>query len=62
MTKGYLKRPDLTARLFDEEGYACLGDLVEYDENGFIYFIGRDKDSIRCEERTISPRLLNFLL
>ncbi|SMH54330.1 feruloyl-CoA synthase [Mesorhizobium australicum] len=30
VTPGYWRQPDLTAKLFDEEGYLCLGDSVDF--------------------------------
>lgn len=30
VTPGYWRQPDLTAKLFDEEGYLCLGDSVAF--------------------------------
>jgi feruloyl-CoA synthase len=30
VTPGYLRRPDLTAAAFDDEGFYCIGDLVQF--------------------------------
>ncbi|RME40768.1 MAG: hypothetical protein D6796_16755 [Caldilineae bacterium] len=45
---GYYKRPDLTEKVFDEEGYFYTGDLFEIaGEGGNAYrFVGRVKDII----------------
>ncbi len=42
----YYKRPDLTAKAFDEEGYFYTGDLFQIKEEHFIGFFERCKDII----------------
>tara|TARA_B100000242_G_scaffold291202_1_gene264070 strand:+ start:827 stop:2356 length:1530 start_codon:yes stop_codon:yes gene_type:complete len=42
---GYLNRPDLTGEFF-QRGYFKTGDLGYLDEEGFLYFAGRQKDII----------------
>ncbi len=42
VTPGYWRRPDLTARVFDEEGFYCFGDAVAYADpadlsKGFLF-------------------------
>ncbi|MGQ3358188.1 MAG: feruloyl-CoA synthase [Phreatobacter sp.] len=42
VTPGYWRRPDLTAKVFDEEGYYCFGDAVAYADpadlsKGFLF-------------------------
>ncbi len=55
-TKGYYKEPQLTAELFDEEGFLKTGDLCEYDHDGFLYVIGRLKDQFKTDKgKYISP-------
>lgn len=55
-TKGYYKEPQLTAELFDEDGYLKTGDLCEYDHDGFLYVIGRVKDQFKTDKgKYISP-------
>ncbi|NLE11384.1 MAG: acyl--CoA ligase [Actinobacteria bacterium] len=50
MFPGYWRRPDLTAKAFDEEGYFRTGDLFEIDvvdgEPSRYRFVGRLKDLI----------------
>jgi feruloyl-CoA synthase len=36
VTPGYWRQPDLSARLFDEEGFACLGDALSFVVPGDI--------------------------
>ncbi|CAB3391555.1 class I adenylate-forming enzyme family protein [Kyrpidia spormannii] len=43
---GYYRRPDLTAKAFDEDGYFYTGDLFQRKEENFIGFFDRKKDII----------------
>jgi long-chain acyl-CoA synthetase len=55
-TLGYYKEPQLTAELFDEEGYLKTGDMVEYDHDGFLFVIGRVKDQFKTDKgKYIAP-------
>ncbi len=42
---GYYNEPELNAQVF-EDGWFKTGDLVEFDENGYIYITGRIKNLI----------------
>ena len=46
MVKGYLRLPDKTAELYDEEGWMHTGDLGAIDQDGYISITGRKKDLI----------------
>lgn len=61
---GYWKRPDLTAKVFDEEGYYCTGDLFSIEgENADKYlFKGRYKDLIIRGGQNISPEEVENLV
>jgi acyl-coenzyme A synthetase/AMP-(fatty) acid ligase len=62
---GYWRRPEDTARVLrtnplvpDVEGpdVVCYsGDLVKTDEDGFLYFVGRNDAMIKCSGYRISP-------
>jgi long-chain acyl-CoA synthetase len=55
-TIGYYKEPQLTAELFDEEGYLKTGDMVEYDHDGFLFVTGRVKDLFKTDKgKYIAP-------
>jgi len=43
---GYFKRPDLTKKAFDEEGFFNTGDLFQIKDNDCIGFFDRTKDII----------------
>ncbi|TWH47882.1 medium-chain fatty-acid--CoA ligase [Sporomusa sp. KB1] len=60
---GYLKEPELTAGVFDEEGWYYSGDLCTLDEDGYIRITGRKKDVIiRGGENISSVEIENILL
>jgi crotonobetaine/carnitine-CoA ligase len=53
LTLGYLNRPEATlANLRD--GWWCTGDLAWQDSDGFVYFAGRKKDSLRRRGENVS--------
>lgn len=43
---GYFKRPDLTAKAFDKDGFFNTGDLFQVKDNDCIGFFDRTKDII----------------
>ncbi len=61
--KGYYKEPELTAEVFDEEGYLKTGDLCEYDHDGFLFVTGRAKDQFKTDKgKYISPAPIELKL
>jgi acyl-CoA synthetase (AMP-forming)/AMP-acid ligase II len=64
---GYYKRPDLTEKAFDDEGFFNSGDLfsIEADENGnlsYYLFHGRSKDLIIRGGFNVSPEEVENML
>ena len=51
----YWKRPDATAHVI-KDGWLYTGDVVFYDEDGFVYFKGRSKQLIVHDAVNISPQ------
>jgi long-chain acyl-CoA synthetase len=44
--RGYLKDPDQTATVMDDEGWVRTGDIVDIDPDGYVAVIARKKDLI----------------
>lgn len=63
---GYYKRPDLTQKSFDDDGYFKTGDLftIEGDEGNLncYQFCGRSKDLIIRGGMNISPEEIEYLI
>ena len=53
MMDGYYRDPAATAAAF-RDGWLHTGDLARIDDNGRIFFIGRDKDMIRRSGENIA--------
>ena len=63
LMKGYFKAPEITASVFDDEGYLKTGDIGEYDHDGFLTITGRVKDQFKTDKgKYISPAPLELLL
>ena len=62
LMKGYYKNPEATAKTL-QNGYLYTGDKGYYNEEGFIWFVDRDKDMIkRAGENISSIEVENVLL
>ena len=53
--KGYLNNPEATAEYFTEDGYAAMGDLGYYDEEGRMFYKDRIKDVMRVKAKWFGP-------
>lgn len=42
--RGYQNRADVNAETFDSEGFMRTGDIVEIDNEGYIYILDRLKE------------------
>ena len=63
LMKGYFKAPDITASVFDEQGYLKTGDIGEYDHDGFLTITGRIKDQFKTDKgKYISPASIELSL
>jgi long-chain acyl-CoA synthetase len=60
---GYYKAPDITASVFDEQGYLKTGDIGEYDHDGFLTITGRVKDQFKTDKgKYISPAPIELVI
>ena len=55
VTKGYLNKPDVTAKVFDEEGWFHSGDIAYMDEDGYAFIVDRKKDMINVGGEKVFP-------
>lgn len=63
LMKGYFKEPEITASVFDDEGYLKTGDIGEFDHDGFLTITGRVKDQFKTDKgKYISPSHLELIL
>jgi long-chain acyl-CoA synthetase len=63
LMKGYYKAPEITASVFDEEGFFKTGDIGQYDHDGFLTITGRVKDQFKTDKgKYISPAPLELKL
>lgn len=62
MVKGYYKRPEESADLFDKDGWMKTGDAGYYDGDGRLYFAERLKQMIKCMENQVVPAELEEVL
>ena len=46
---GYLKQPEATKDLFDQDGFIRTGDLGYYDDQGNLYYLDRIKSLIKYQ-------------
>ena len=55
MMKGYLNRYNETQEFYDKEGFAHMGDLGYYDEEGKLYYKERIKELIKVSNYWFGP-------
>ena len=46
VTPGYLKEPERTREAFTDDGFIKTGDLARFDDDGYLWVVGRKKDII----------------
>jgi long-chain acyl-CoA synthetase len=59
--KGYWKKPEATSRTL-QDGWVYTGDIGKLDEEGYLYFLGRIKEMIKCSGFSVFPEDVELLL
>lgn len=60
--KGYWEMPEKTAEELGENGFFITGDLGQFDEDGYLKIVGRNKDLIISGGYNIYPKEVELLL
>ncbi|SEH18184.1 long-chain acyl-CoA synthetase [Natronorubrum sediminis] len=58
----YLNRPDATEEVVEGDGFLHTGDVGRLTEDGYLYFLGRRKDTLKVSGHTVSPREVETVL
>jgi long-chain acyl-CoA synthetase len=53
--QGYWQRTEATRGAIDEDGWLSTGDIVRFDEQGFVYIVDRQKDMILVSGFNVYP-------
>ena len=59
---GYYKNPEGTAAVLGADGWLCTGDLAYFDEDGYVFIVGRAKELIIKGGMNIAPRQIDDAL
>ncbi len=52
--KEYFNDPDATRNAVDEGGWMNTGDMISIDEDGYLFFLGRDKDMLKVGAENVA--------
>jgi long-chain acyl-CoA synthetase len=58
----YLGRPDATEEVLEDDGFLHTGDVGRLTDEGYLYFLGRQKDTLKVSGHTVSPREIEVAL
>ncbi|MER0395437.1 long-chain-fatty-acid--CoA ligase FadD [Vibrio vulnificus] len=53
--QGYWQRPEATKEVINSEGWLSTGDIVKFDEDGFLHIVDRKKDMILVSGFNVYP-------
>lgn len=62
LCKGYYKTPEEWAKAIDDEGFFHSGDLGWLDEEGWVYYRGRLKETVKTGGENVSCREVEIFL
>ncbi|MFN2435807.1 MAG: long-chain fatty acid--CoA ligase [Desulfotignum sp.] len=60
--KGYLNKPEETAKTLTKDGFLCTGDVAKMDEDGYFFIVDRIKDMIISGGFNVYPRDIDEVL
>jgi long-chain acyl-CoA synthetase len=60
--KGYLNRPEETAKRLLDDGWVDSGDILRRDDDGFYYFVGRADDMFVINGNNVYPMAVEQVL
>ncbi|MGB2079975.1 MAG: AMP-binding protein, partial [Vibrio sp.] len=52
---GYWQRPEATKEILDQDGWLATGDIVKFDDQGFLHIVDRKKDMILVSGFNVYP-------
>lgn len=52
--KGYMDKPEATSHSL-VDGWFHTGDIGKFDKEGYLYFLGRNKEMIKCSGYSVFP-------
>lgn len=53
--KGYWQRPEATKEVLTDDGWLSTGDIVRFDDDGFMHIVDRKKDMILVSGFNVYP-------
>lgn len=53
--RGYWQRPEATKEVLTEDGWLSTGDIVQFDDEGFLHIVDRKKDMILVSGFNVYP-------
>ncbi|MCV5917387.1 AMP-binding protein, partial [Escherichia coli] len=53
--QGYWQRPEATKDTINEDGWLSTGDIVKFDDEGFLHIVDRKKDMILVSGFNVYP-------
>lgn len=59
--KGYMDKPEATANSL-VNGWFHTGDIGRFDKEGYLYFLGRNKEMIKCSGYSVFPEEVEKML
>ncbi|MEH7334411.1 AMP-binding protein [Neobacillus drentensis] len=59
--KGYLNKPEETAQTL-RNGWVYTGDIGKLDQEGYLFFLGRIKEMIKCSGYSVFPEDVEIMM